>query len=392
MRKNRCSIFSTSERENLPVIIYAHTFSGNRIEGRFLFEYFFPRFSICLFDFHGCGNAEGDYVTLGMKEQFDLEGIIIKVQEVLNPPRIYLWGRSMGAVTIIHLLNTYALDSKKALQKKSKKGAEINLEHHAKVKSIIDNKIKALVFDSPFTDAYKMIEDILKHEKNFNGLMTKLILMPVQRSIKSHAKVDVLGKNKPIKLVENIKIPALFMIGERDTMVNQEQYKDMFDKYGADKKGLHYLIETDHSDCRNSEDIFRAFTFINSFEESILEEKALLLRNDDPIEPRPKENVIRELPEIKDQEGRPSKLVVFKPASEKLVEKDTNVTDSNPSEDQQNVTKEPELEKPDSEKKENDSDEDIVELIEEAEQIAQKESARLAPEDDTKDNSPKVSQ
>ena len=325
-------------------------------------------------------------MTLGMKEQFDLEGVIVKVQEVLNPPRIYLWGRSMGAVSIIHLLNTYAFDSKKALQKKSKKGSAIDLEHHAKVKSIIDNKIKGVVFDSPFTDAYKMIEDILKNEKNFNGLMTKLILMPVQRSIKNHAKIDVLGKNKPIKLVEHIKIPALFMIGERDTMVHQEQYKEMFDKYGADKKGLHYLVETDHSDCRNSEDIFRAFTFLNNFEETILEEKALLLRDDRPIEPRQKDSVIRELPEIKDQEGRPSKLIVVKPSSEKIDENDEQGTNSNPGEDQKVKGKEPQPLKSSPETKEADSDEDIVELINEAEQMAQKESFSVVSESKTRDD------
>jgi pimeloyl-ACP methyl ester carboxylesterase len=356
------------------VLIYAHTFSGNRIEGRFLFEYFFPNYAVCLFDFHGCGNAEGDYVTLGLREQFDLEGVIVKVQEILNPPRIYLWGRSMGAVTIIHLLSTYALDSKKALQKKSKKGAQVDMEHHAKVKSIIDNKVKAIVFDSPFTDAYKMIGDILKNEKNFSGLMTKLILMPVQRSIKSNVKIDVLGKNKPIKHVPSIKIPALFMIGERDTMVNQEHYKRMFDKYGADKKGLHYLIETDHSDCRNSEDVFRGLTFINSFEESVLEEKALLLRKDSPIEPERKNSGIMVIPEIKDNEGRPSKPMVFKPTSEKTISLDTDVPKSDSTENQQEDNKHNGAEKPNLKNENNESDEDILELINEAEQIANEES------------------
>jgi esterase/lipase len=274
IRVNRCSIYTSAQRPSLPLILYSHTFSGNKIEGKFLFEYFLPNFSICLFDFHGCGNAEGEYVTLGLKEKHDIEEALLVIQEKLNPPRIYIWGRSMGAVAIIHLLNTYSGDQKISKKKSlpSQDKCYKDAEHYKKIKTIIEKKVKAVVLDSPFTDAYKMIEDILKFEKNMNGLITKLILLPVRNSIKNNLNVDVLGKNKPIALVEKITIPALFMIGEKDTMVNQDQYKDMFDRYGSDKKSLHYLVETNHSDCRNAEDLYRAYLFINSYEETALED------------------------------------------------------------------------------------------------------------------------
>ena len=56
------------------------------------------------YDFSGCGNAEGDYITLGWYEWEDLAQVItylLKKQEVTN---IGLWGRSMGAVTSLMYL------------------------------------------------------------------------------------------------------------------------------------------------------------------------------------------------------------------------------------------------------------------------------------------------
>ena len=61
---------------DLPVVIYCHSHSGNRLEGLNLVDLFCPNFGVCLFDFTGCGNSEGKYVTLGIKEQDDLISVI----------------------------------------------------------------------------------------------------------------------------------------------------------------------------------------------------------------------------------------------------------------------------------------------------------------------------
>jgi esterase/lipase len=325
-------VYTSTKRPNLPMIIYSHTFSGNKIEGKFLLEYFLPNYSICLFDFHACGNAEGEFVTLGLREKHDLEEVLLTIEEVINPPRIYLWGRSMGAVSIIHLLSTYSNNRK--IQKKNSISTKnkIYLEsgHYSRVKSLIEKKVKAVVLDSPFTDAYKMIEDILKVEKKFSGFVSKLVLFPIRKSIESHVKIDVLGKNKPITLVDKIAIPALFMIGEKDTMVNQEHYKEMFDRYGSEKKGLHYLMETDHSDCRNYEDLYRAFLFINGYEESAIEEsKQVLVTGPSSPETNVREEMMRERTETREEKSRQFKPQVQKPQSLKPIERINSNVQSN---------------------------------------------------------------
>ena len=52
---------------------------------------------MCVFDFSGCGNSEGQWVTLGHKECEDLKAVVEYVQEHKRVSKVGLWGRSMGA-------------------------------------------------------------------------------------------------------------------------------------------------------------------------------------------------------------------------------------------------------------------------------------------------------
>ena len=55
--------------------------------------------NLCSFDFSGCGKSEGDWVTLGHKEQQDLQAVIEYLFEHKRVSTIGVWGRSMGAAT-----------------------------------------------------------------------------------------------------------------------------------------------------------------------------------------------------------------------------------------------------------------------------------------------------
>ena len=58
-------------------------------------------YSMCSFDFSGTGNSEGEYVSLGHREQFDVLSIIRYLYTHYNIKKFILWGRSMGAVAAI---------------------------------------------------------------------------------------------------------------------------------------------------------------------------------------------------------------------------------------------------------------------------------------------------
>ena len=50
--------------KNIPTVIYLHSQSGSRLEGLFLLEFCAEHgYALCLFDFLGCGQSDGEYVT-----------------------------------------------------------------------------------------------------------------------------------------------------------------------------------------------------------------------------------------------------------------------------------------------------------------------------------------
>ena len=53
--------------------------------------------SFCTFDFSGCGNSPGKYVTLGYKEKDDIKAVIHHIKKAFSVSTIGLWGRNMGA-------------------------------------------------------------------------------------------------------------------------------------------------------------------------------------------------------------------------------------------------------------------------------------------------------
>ena len=75
------------------------------MEGQFLMDLFLPFYSLLLYDHRGCGNNGSEYVTLGLWEAVDLDRIVSRLFKKFGTVNIFLWGRSMGAATIIHYLH-----------------------------------------------------------------------------------------------------------------------------------------------------------------------------------------------------------------------------------------------------------------------------------------------
>ena len=73
------------------MLIYCHTFSGNRTEGKDLVPYLLGSMSVLLFDFVGCGNSEGEFLTLGINEAKDLQKIINYIRMEFNTKMVHLW-------------------------------------------------------------------------------------------------------------------------------------------------------------------------------------------------------------------------------------------------------------------------------------------------------------
>jgi pimeloyl-ACP methyl ester carboxylesterase len=86
----------------MPCVIYLHGNCSSRIEALSAAQILLPMdITVFAFDFSGCGNSEGEWVTLGHKEQEDLQTVINHLRSIRTVSLIGLWGRSMGAVTSI---------------------------------------------------------------------------------------------------------------------------------------------------------------------------------------------------------------------------------------------------------------------------------------------------
>ena len=278
------SLYTSKTNEQESLVIYTHSFSGNKLEGKHLLDHFFPENAFLIFDFMGCGNTEEDYVTLGMKEKDDLHKVIIEALKLKNYKNIVLWGRSMGGVTIIHYLyhiEKSNIDGKKAgdkilkykHQKKTAKGqklGDINKKIAEKEKILtaleelnyVDCKIRAVVLDSPFTSSSKVIRDLLKRENNIPHFITKMGLLPIKRTVKKKLGCDVVGNNKPKHLVKKLYKPALFIIGDKDELVNMKHFKKMFEDYAGKDKELKIMANTEHNDFREEEDTKYGVDFV----------------------------------------------------------------------------------------------------------------------------------
>jgi alpha/beta superfamily hydrolase len=69
------------------------------------------------FDFAGCGNSEGEYISLGYYEREDVDVVFKYLRSLETVSSIGIFGRSMGAVTALmysdrnHEIGCLVLDS-----------------------------------------------------------------------------------------------------------------------------------------------------------------------------------------------------------------------------------------------------------------------------------------
>jgi alpha/beta superfamily hydrolase len=57
--------------------------------------------SLFCFDFSGCAQSEGPYVSMGFFEREDVDAAMRYLQSTHRVSQIALWGRSMGAATTL---------------------------------------------------------------------------------------------------------------------------------------------------------------------------------------------------------------------------------------------------------------------------------------------------
>ena len=219
--KLMCSFWEPYDEEReypqLPCVIYLHGNSSSRCEAVNILKYMLPlNITVFAFDFAGCGQSDGEYISLGYYEQQDVKCIINFLRKSKKVSCIGLWGRSMGAVTAI----MYA-------QK--------------------DHSIAGICLDSPFYSLKILIDEISKEKISLPKFIVNQIIDMIKITVKEKANFNI-DDVEPCNFAKQCFVPAFFCHGKNDSFVNIHHSKDLYKIYPGEKKAM--SVDGDHNSSR----------------------------------------------------------------------------------------------------------------------------------------------
>ena len=216
-----CSFWEPFDEEReyvrLPCVIYLHGNSSSRCEALAEIKYLLPlNITVFAFDFSGCGQSQGEYISLGWYERDDVETVVEYLRKTNKVSTIGLWGRSMGAVTAIMYGDR-------------------------------DPSIAGMVLDSAFSSLKELIEELVKSRVNLPNFIVNQATKLVKSTIMKKAKFN-LDEIEPKKYAVRCFIPALFCHANGDNFVDKHHCKDLSEVYAGDKNVIY--VDGNHNSAR----------------------------------------------------------------------------------------------------------------------------------------------
>lgn len=185
--------------------------------------------SLFAFDFSGSGKSSGDYVTMGLRERFDVQSVVTHLEH-FGVSRIVLWGFSMGASTAV----MYAgLPSVSAC-------------------------VKALILDSPFSCVRDVIEHRARCMLGRLHCLKRIVSYVYRRLVRKEMLRRCGGRIEDMNALKSagevpVHLPALFVHGEDDDIVPMKQGLALFKAYAGEQKLWGKVPELGHTDVRPEE-------------------------------------------------------------------------------------------------------------------------------------------
>jgi pimeloyl-ACP methyl ester carboxylesterase len=179
------------------------------------------------FDFAGCGESDGDFISLGHFETMDLHDLIGQLILSFNLGPFVLWGRSMGAAVALMCTHT---------------------------------AIKARVVDSSYTSVPDVIASIAQFLK-MPGIFVPAAVWFLKRTIAGKADFD-LSKISPLKSARRCQpaVPLLICHASDDQFIPLSQDERIQRAYAHPDKDL-VVVEGGHNGKRPLSWIERACKF-----------------------------------------------------------------------------------------------------------------------------------
>lgn len=161
------------------------------------------------FDFAGCGHSEGDYISLGYNEHYDVHAVVDYLKGWKNLKKFILWGRSMGAVAAVRY------------QQEFKEGI-------------------GLVLDSPYSNFRKMANELAERKFFLLGLLVGPLLGLVTFGTEQRMNLDLREFN-PVEFASAIHCPVFFIASEDDEIVHPDHVRAYYEQCASNRKTLKLL-------------------------------------------------------------------------------------------------------------------------------------------------------
>jgi pimeloyl-ACP methyl ester carboxylesterase len=201
--------------EEMPCIIYMHGNASNKQEGLSYMSEILPLgINLCSFDFSGCGNSQGDWVTLGHKEKDDLKAVIEYLYENKKVSSIGLWGRSMGAATSMFY------------------------------ESENPGTVNCMVLDSGFSTLTKVV-DSMAGQFGIPPEFVQMLLPQIDAAIHQQAGFHI-AELDVTKAAAECEVPVFFCHGAQDNFILPEHSQTNHTAYKGAAKQIE-LVPGDHN-------------------------------------------------------------------------------------------------------------------------------------------------
>jgi alpha/beta superfamily hydrolase len=191
------SLYDEQKSKSKKCIVYCHGNSGCQLDCEEILDVaLVSGFCVLGFDFSGCGNSEGDVVSLGFFEKDDIESVVQFLYSRTPDIKIVLWGRSMGAVSCIFYV-------------------------------YCNPHIYGLILDSPFCDFSVAADKIISDYKILPKFLRKLLFNSTSEYIQKHHNFNIKSL-KPGDFIKNCKIPSIFIHSVEDSLIEISSSRQLY--------------------------------------------------------------------------------------------------------------------------------------------------------------------
>lgn len=217
-------------------------------------------YGVCSLDFTGSGHSDGDYVSLGYYERYDLECMLQYLQQTYGNNtdseaslEVVLWGRSMGASTALMHASEKTRDSimERTQQHETfPDGTPLALQYDPKSSNAI---LKGLICDSPFSSLPKLCEELVDKARAQGivepGVVVSVAIAMIARSVRGMAHFSI-RDIEPIEHVSTIDTPALFVVGAEDDFIPPHHCEELCEAYQSGISTNLLMVPGGHNDAR----------------------------------------------------------------------------------------------------------------------------------------------